>query len=512
MKNVIIYTRVSTEEQGEHGYSLASQLERLQKYCKYKDYNIIGHYEDECSGQDFDRPDYIRAMDYIKKNKNNVDMFLCTVWDRFARDVLEALINLKKFKKYDVEVNCIEQYIDFSIPESLYQLNIFLTNGEVEVKKLSKRVKDGMLKARKEGCRMGSAPFGYDRDRDIFDNATLKANNDAPKVLRAFELIAKGNISAKVVMKEIGYPKGRSAFYAMLKNKVYIGKIKIAEDKTVYYVDGLHKGIIDEPLFYKVQDVISGRRMNKTTAKYSKIREDLYLRGYLVCPSCGNLLTGSPIKGHGGEYCYYYCKKPGHKAHINTTVVHDAFESLLGQFKPKPSILKLYGEILKDISNERKGSFVEKANKIQTEINACQVKVETLENKWLDGKIEDAQYHTIHERLEKNLVDLNEKKQTVLAIDTNFNDKLNYGLSLLYNLDKYFVDADINLKNDILGLTFNGKMMFHEKKFQTLELNEVFSLIIQNDKQIERNLKRHTSKNADVSCSVTPPGFKPGTF
>jgi len=72
----------------------------------------------------------------------------------------------------------------------------------------------------------------------------------------------------------------------------------------------------------------------------------------------------------------------------------------------------------------------------------------------------------MHDRLEKEINSLQNKKQELLSIDTNFNDKLNYGMSLLNNLDKYFVDADIDIKQEIIGLIFPEKLQFDEKNIK----------------------------------------------
>ena len=41
-----IYTRVSTEDQAREGFSLLEQRERLEAFCKFKDYEIYDYYED----------------------------------------------------------------------------------------------------------------------------------------------------------------------------------------------------------------------------------------------------------------------------------------------------------------------------------------------------------------------------------------------------------------------------------------------------------------------------------
>ena len=164
MKNVIGYGRVSTEEQSTYGYSLRHQKEYITKWCIAKGYNLIEYYEDDCSGQNFKRPDYKKLKEYIRKHKKEVDYVISLKWDRFARNVKEALIEIDILKGYEVEVNTVEQHIDFSQPTYVLHLTINLAQGEVEVKNTSIRVKDCMLKARKEGHWMGSAPFGYSNE------------------------------------------------------------------------------------------------------------------------------------------------------------------------------------------------------------------------------------------------------------------------------------------------------------------------------------------------------------
>ena len=47
MRNVIIYVRVSTEDQKEHGYSLDSQRELLILYAKKQGWNVLRVFEDD---------------------------------------------------------------------------------------------------------------------------------------------------------------------------------------------------------------------------------------------------------------------------------------------------------------------------------------------------------------------------------------------------------------------------------------------------------------------------------
>jgi site-specific DNA recombinase len=50
-----LYCRVSTEEQGNKGYSLRQQLEALREYCQQHEYEIVGEFEDRVSEPSWSR-------------------------------------------------------------------------------------------------------------------------------------------------------------------------------------------------------------------------------------------------------------------------------------------------------------------------------------------------------------------------------------------------------------------------------------------------------------------------
>ena len=112
--NVIIYCRVSSDEQAE-GTSLDVQEQRLTKYCERKRYTIIDipHRED-ASGKTFKkRPVIQNIMKYIRKHKGQVDKLLVLRWNRYSRDLPTAMANLVELQELKVEVNSIDEPIDY---------------------------------------------------------------------------------------------------------------------------------------------------------------------------------------------------------------------------------------------------------------------------------------------------------------------------------------------------------------------------------------------------------------
>ena len=81
MMNVIIYCRVSSDEQAE-GTSLDVQEERLTAYCERKGYSVIDvpHREDASAKTFKKRPIIQGIMKYIRTHKGQIDKLLVLRW------------------------------------------------------------------------------------------------------------------------------------------------------------------------------------------------------------------------------------------------------------------------------------------------------------------------------------------------------------------------------------------------------------------------------------------------
>ena len=81
-----------------------------------------------------------------------------------------------------------------------------------------------------------------------------------------------------------------------------MGKIKVPElgDEKELLIDGKHKGIISEKLFYKVQSVLEMNKTRRNITHYKTQREELPLRGLLYCSKCNCKMTGSKSKSKNG--------------------------------------------------------------------------------------------------------------------------------------------------------------------------------------------------------------------
>ena len=132
MKTAVIMSRVSTDEQAKTGYSLDIQEKALREYCADKNIEVSYTIKEDHSAKSFDRPEYKKFLEYIKKNKGKVDYLLVTTWDRFSRNTTDSYEMIRKLKGYGVEVQAIQQPLDLSIPETKVLLAIYLTMPHVD--------------------------------------------------------------------------------------------------------------------------------------------------------------------------------------------------------------------------------------------------------------------------------------------------------------------------------------------------------------------------------------------
>ena len=231
MANVVVYTRVSTDEQAAKGTSLPYQKERLEQFCQYSGDNVVMCFTEDYSAKNFDdRPEFKKILDFLKSNKGLVTKLLIVRWDRFSRNAPEAYRMIDKLAKMGIEVNAVEQPIDLRIPEQKIMLSFYLSLPEVENDRRALNTLNGMRKNMKEGRWISTAPIGYKNARDAFNKPILVKTDAAILIKKAFENYATATWQIDVLRKEMnkqGLNIGKNQFWALLRNPIYCGKIRV---------------------------------------------------------------------------------------------------------------------------------------------------------------------------------------------------------------------------------------------------------------------------------------------
>ena len=162
-KQVLTYTRVSTQEQATEGTSLEYQSNQLDQYCKMQGWQIIRKYEDAgFSGKDGNRPDLKRLLSEVKSGQSVVVL----KEDRLARN-LRLLLDIEaQLKERGVSIVFIKESIDTSTTTGRIVFQQLGLVAEWERDTITERTKTGRIQRQSKGCwAAGASLYGYDYDK-----------------------------------------------------------------------------------------------------------------------------------------------------------------------------------------------------------------------------------------------------------------------------------------------------------------------------------------------------------
>lgn len=208
----ILYSRVSTSEQVENGYSLQQQTDRLRAHCEERGIEVAGVTEDAgVSGAVLERPGLMEALEAVADGR--ADTILAQDVDRVSREPWHFGYLQAKLAEYGGTLRTLDDEGDGS-PEGEFFWDIRRSMAKMEKGITRRRTQRGREQRAREGKVVGaaSAPLGFafndGRDTLIVDPETM------PLVRRIFRLVAEEGYGLATVAKTferegIPTPKGK---------------------------------------------------------------------------------------------------------------------------------------------------------------------------------------------------------------------------------------------------------------------------------------------------------------
>ncbi|SRR6056297_381292 len=142
-----LYVRTSTDNQSE---SIKLQSKELEEYCNRLGYKIHDKYIDfGFSGKDTERPAFKNMLNDAKENK--FDILLVTKIDRFARSIIDCLVNVELLESYNISFAATSQPIDTSSAMGKLTLQIMSAFAEFERTIITERMASGRRAAEERG-------------------------------------------------------------------------------------------------------------------------------------------------------------------------------------------------------------------------------------------------------------------------------------------------------------------------------------------------------------------------
>ncbi len=373
-----LYMRVSTEDQAREGFSLPEQKERLEAYCKFKDYEIVDYYEDAgISAKTGNyRPEFERLKEDIKAKKINTVISLKL--DRFTRSIYDWEEFITFLEENDAYIGCVNDDINTTTANGKMVSRLLVSVSQNEIERTSERTKIGLAGAIKQGHIPHIAPLGYKHE-----NKTLVIDYSTKDVAyRIFDLCYNGYSYKKISNifneeKVLGKDNWRdSTIQNIIQNEIYKGDfVHGKRTKNPTYYENVVEPIVSKEMWEDCQI-----QKKKNARRYQRTLTYLYLQK-LKCPKCNRILGGkATTKKNGKPYFYYYCNDC--KISFKENLINEYFNQFINELIEYDSVVNQF--FLPMISQK----FDEPKEELEKEIIKQKEKLERIRKAYINGAFE----------------------------------------------------------------------------------------------------------------------------
>lgn len=466
MNKVAIYCRLSDEDKnklnkGDDSESIVNQRMMLIEYANKMGWHIYDFYsDDDYSGADDERPDFVRMNSDAEKHK--FDIVLCKTQSRFTRNLetLEKYVH-GYYEEWGIRFVTIVDNADTANKGNRKSRQIIGLTNQWYLEELSDNIRDVFQVKMRAGQYLGSfAPYGY--KKDPLDNHKLIIDDYAADIVRMiYRLYLDGYGSQTIaqILTEKGIDKptvykqkqglkytspnlgkyshwDRTSAHLILTNPVYIGSLIQGKETTVSYKnlkrikkdesewvvnENNHPAIISKEDFYTVQKLLKSKRRvqkidNKTHLFATKVK----------CAECGGSMVRTTYKRADKTYVYLRCKNyyltKGAICSSSNSIrftdlkneVENKLNEIIDSFKENEDAIK---QTISKINNR---DYLFEINKLENEMfsieNQIKDKNRAIANLYIDktnGNIDNNRYKIISETIDDELEKLNKRITSV---------------------------------------------------------------------------------------------------
>lgn len=509
----IIYKRVSSGEQVK-GTSLETQEEFCRKYCDEKDFEVVAVFTEEgASAKSTDRAEFLRAIEYCRKNKGNVDVFVVAKVDRFARNTEDHFRVRKQLLEYGVTLHSVSEPIGQDPVGKLLE-TILAGTSDFDNAIRKQRCSDGMSARIDGGIYPWHPPIGYDCQNAKKQGLKKTLPDEPHKVFFPIiqqalkEMRAGLHNKASLVRRldELGLAKHRgSKTYSQFVDtlleehrlKFYAGWIWHPWKEE--YKKGLHKPMIDDEDVYKILAILSGKRRSE---KHNRHNPMFPLRGWALCSVCGGKLTASPSVGeHGGVYPYYHCFNKQCSMRGKGLAKRDlegAFTEYLNKVTPKEDWLEMFQRTVVAKWKDEGVSFEKEAQNQERKLKMLEEKLKRIYDMREDGSYGKEEFQERRDEAKNDIMATKISLSEARIEQFDIEGAVIYATNFIKDLGRQWADLPHRLQPKFQKLVFPEGFSYDKKSgVRTPKLGYIY--------EVNRVT---TTQNTTL---VDPRGFEPPT-
>jgi len=159
-KKVILYVRVSHENQVTNGQSIDNQIYRLKNYAEMKGYrNVIVLSDNGISAKNMKRASFIKMIEMVRADE--VEAIIVLSLSRFARNLIDTLNTLGLLNEHNVTFHSLSESVDTSTAVGRFFLTVLASLAQLEREQVGERIKSVLQFKKLNGERMGKLNFGF---------------------------------------------------------------------------------------------------------------------------------------------------------------------------------------------------------------------------------------------------------------------------------------------------------------------------------------------------------------
>ena len=502
----IIYIRVSSDEQVK-GTSLENQDELCRAYCKSKGIEIVGIYREEgASAKTAQRAEFLRAIEFCRKNKGKIDAFVVYKVDRFARNTEDHFYVRKMLIDYGVTLHSVTEPIGNNPAEKFIE-TVLAGSAEFDNAIRTQRCIDGLSMRFNQGIYPLRPPIGYEcqHARKRGEKKTKPDNPDKiffPIIQKGLKVFATGNYTQADMIKvfdELGMEQARGkkttpqfiSYMFIHFLKFYAGIL--VNPWTNEEINGLHEPMITKEELFKIQIILSGK-----TYKVKHVIKNPHfpLRRTIYCGCCGRQLTGSASRGRSSKYYYYHCynkKCSMYGKAINKEKLEKEFINYLNRITPNQKFLKEFKASVLDLWNDKESLLQNEAQKYASQLSAYEEKRKRIFEMREEGLYTPEEFRERKEEIENKIMATKISLSETRIDQFDIEGVLSYANNFISNLGRLWLDLTLSHERFQKMVFPEGISYIRGKGFGTAKLGLIY----------EMNRTFENEKSSLVDCALT---------
>ena len=298
------------QEKGEEYDTLKRHRTELLRFAKKEGYHIVEIFEEVVSSERLTaRVEAQRLLKFVQNGE--IDAVLTVDYDRFVGRGNKS--DQGYIESFIADHGCLlitpHEVIDLNTEEGQFTADTKGFISRMEFRVIKKRLREGRKRSVEQEGRdiTNKQPYGYSKDKDTMK---LYPNEYAPFAKLIFELYDEigtlHGVCEELYRLNIQTKEGKDRWHYLtikriLRNKKYIGTMFLNKNKKRDYVEhpNAHTAIVDEELFYRVNDKLDNVKDHKTNKRFALQNP---FAGLAFCDKCNSIM-----KLHNLKYKYIRC-------------------------------------------------------------------------------------------------------------------------------------------------------------------------------------------------------------